>query len=429
MENMDQTIRALSLPGLLNILYRGRRLVLAATLAGLVAGVAYGIITRPLYLATAQVRPGIVSYSDMGAPLREWALKDIVRWFRTDLYWPDMRHLPGYVERKGPPIIVAEYIPVGPQYQQGGDVITLTNLDRDPLAAVGTLRHAIDSFNQQASMDSLGSTMHLTIGGARVRMAKIRNDIEHVTAAEERTRMDIAARHRALELVGADSRRLDLQIARLESGRTWREDAAVAIGAEAEASRERLVRAQDLLERVMAADSSAGGGGRTGDPETDVLLQVARREQAGRVGELLATVDDLSARMTTATVTVDTLRDAITAIDLKIARLKLERDVDLAKRRGDIEQEIADLELKLSRDLPFERAQLEADWQGEKVLVDLLTPLEQIGRISVTDKPVRPRKLRAAAILTGLGLVSGMFLVLALEYFRRNRDQILAAGD
>jgi len=423
-----ETTRALSIPGLLNILYRARRLVMAATLAGLVAGIAYGVFTRPLYRATAQVRPGIVSYSDMGAPLREWALKDIVRWFRTWLYWPDLRELDEFRTRKGPPDILAEYIPSGPQFQQGGDVITLTNLNPDPLLAVRTLREAIDAFNRQASLDSVGSTMYLTIGGARVRMDKIRNDIDHLAADEARARLEIGARERALALLQADSLRLDLKIRRLEGGRAWRENAIGVIGGETEQARQRLAEAQGLLQRVMEADGATTAAPRTGDAQVDVLLQVAGREQAGRVAELLATVDGLSTRITEATVTVDTLRDRMATIDLEIARLRLERDVDLRKRQGDIRQEIRDLELRLERDLPLQRAQLDADWRGEKVRLDLLSPLEQIGHISVSDKPVRPRRLRAAAILTALGLCSGMALALGLEYFRRNRDQILAPG-
>jgi hypothetical protein len=173
-------VSSVSLPGLLNILYRGRRLVLLATAVGLVAGLAYSFLVRPLYRATAQVRPGIVSYSDFGAPVREWALKDIVRWFRTYLYWEDLRQLEPFADRKGPPPILADHIPEGPQYQQGGDVITLTCLDADPLLAVAILRSAIGSFNSQASQDSLGSTMHLTLGGARVRLENIPTEINQI---------------------------------------------------------------------------------------------------------------------------------------------------------------------------------------------------------------------------------------------------------
>lgn len=419
----------LSLPGLLNILYRGRRLVLLAVAAGLVAGLGYSFLVRPLYRATAQVRPGIVSYSDQGAPIREWALKDIVRWFRTFLYWEDLRQLEPFAQRKGPPTIVADYIPEGPQFQQGGDVITLTCLDADPLQAVAILRTAIASFNSQASQDSLGSTMHLTLGGARVRMEKIRNDIAQMEAARERARLDIAARERALQLLAADDRRLALRIDKLASERAWRDSAAVTVLADAAAARARLDEAQDLLQRVMAAEGGAVAAPRGGDAQTDLLLQAVRREQAGRVGDLLDTVDRLSGRVAAGEVAADSLRHRVRAIDLEIAGLRLEREVDLAKRQADIRQEIADLQLVLEKDLPHQQAQFAADLEGERVRVALLTPLEQIGRITVSDRPVRPRKLRATAILTGLGLASGVFLVLFREYYRRNREAILAAGD
>ncbi|MBE0567854.1 MAG: hypothetical protein IH621_18010, partial [Krumholzibacteria bacterium] len=162
---------------------------------------------------------------------------------------------------------------------------------------------------------------------------------------------------------------------------------------------------------------------------TDLLLQAARREQAGRVGELLGTVDRLAGRAARGLVAADSLRYGVKVVDLEIAALRLEREVDLAKKQADIRQEIADLNLTLERDLPHQQAQFEADLEGERVRVALLTPLEQIGRISVTDRPVRPRKLRATAILTGLGLCSGLFLALVREYYRRNREAILAAGD
>jgi len=425
----DAQVSALSLTGLLNILYRGRRLLFYCTLAGLLAGVAYGLLTRPLFRATAQVRPGIVSYSDLGAPVREWALKDIVRWFRTMLYWEDMREQEQFAELAGPPLILADYIASGPQFQQGGDVITLANLDPDPLRAVAVLKTAIASFNRQASLDSLGSTMHLTIGGAKVRMDKIRNNIDQVAAAEERTRLEIAARERMLTQLDAQDKRLAMRITRLEHGRAVRDSVIATIQDDAAAAEVRLRQAKEMLTRVMAGEDGRQAPLRGGDAETDLLLQAARREQAGRVGDLLGTVDGLAARITAAAVTVDTLRDRIAAIDLTIADLRLAREVDLAKQRGDIRQEMDDLQIKLDRDLPHERTQLEADWQGEKVRADLLTPLEQIGRITVTDKPVRPRRLRAAGILTGLGLCSGIFLVMVFEYFRRNRDAILATDD
>ena len=422
---------AVNLPGLLNILFRGRRTVLIVTVLGVLAGLAYSFLTRPLYRATAQVRPGIVAYSDQGGPVREWALKDVVRWFRTEMYWQDLREQVQFDHMKGAPDIIAEYIPMGPQYVQGGDVITLGNLSSDPLLAVATLDEAIISFNRQASLDSLGSTMYLTLGGARVRMAKIKNDIEQVSADVERARLGIAEQKRALTLVDAEDQRLELELERLASARQWRERAALSTEAEVTAARARLEDAEALLSVLLEQEEASSATDRsstdTDDSETDLLLQTVRRQQAGRVADLLLTVNELSRDVYRGTVEADTLRDYIKVLDLKASGLRLERTVDLVKKKGDIEQKISDLEIKLARDLPHQRAQLLADWEAEKVRADLVSPLERIGRITVSEKPVRPRKLRATAILTVLAFFSSLFLVLILEYYRRNRAAIVAS--
>jgi hypothetical protein len=44
----------------------------------------------------------------------------------------------------------------------------------------------------------------------------------------------------------------------------------------------------------------------------------------------------------------------------------------------------------------------------------------------VSDKPVRPRQLRAATILTVLAFFFSIFLVLVWEYYQVNRETITA---
>ncbi len=163
-------------------------------------------------------------------------------------------------------------------------MITLANLDADPLRAVAVLETAVASFNRQASLDSLGSTMHLTIGGARVRMDKIRNNIAQVAAEEERTRLEIAARERKLSLLDAQDKRLELRIARLEQSRAMRDSVIATIETDAVAAKDRLGEAKALLARVMAGEDGREAPVRGGDPQTDLLLQAARREQAGPRG-------------------------------------------------------------------------------------------------------------------------------------------------
>ncbi len=421
--------QTLDLAAILNILVRGRRVVALAVVIGLVGGLVYSFFTMPLYRATAQVSPGIVSYSDMGGPVREWTQKDIVRWFRTGLYWEDLRRQLVFPKNQGPPIILADYIPGGAQFQRGGEMILLTYLDPDPQHAVSILREAVNSFNRQATMDSIGSTIHLTMGGARVRMDKINNDIKQIEAEKKRTLLEIDARQRDIEMLQADGQRVELQIKRLTNERDARLGTIKTIEDNSQAAKVRMEAAQALLDKLMAAEKSGPPVVNTGDEKIDLLLQVVKGDQAFRVGDLLDIVDKMAQRMVEATVAVDTLRTRLTTLDLEIDKLRMKSEFDLPKQQGDVRQKIADLHLTLERDLPYKQAQYEADLRGEKLRLDLLVPLTKVGQITVTAKPVRPRKLRATGILTGLGLISGIFLVLAMEYYRRHRDAILAARE
>jgi len=53
-----------------------------------------------------------------------------------------------------------------------------------------------------------------------------------------------------------------------------------------------------------------------------------------------------------------------------------------------------------------------------------LSPIEKIGRVRVTDEPVRPRKKRAITILTFLGLVGGVAGAYVFDYLWTHRRRI-----
>ena len=76
----------LSLAQILNILWRRRVMIVLLTLLGLAAGIGYGIVVKPLYRATATVRPGITNFMANGNPERSWRIKDVVRWYRRSMY-------------------------------------------------------------------------------------------------------------------------------------------------------------------------------------------------------------------------------------------------------------------------------------------------------------------------------------------------------
>ena len=105
METNNRSVGVFSLPLLLNILVRRWRLVAACTALGIAAGIAYGIVVKPLYRSTAQIRTGIVAYTVDGAPLRGWAREDIIHWFENDLFWQHMRGSPDLAHLKRPPVI------------------------------------------------------------------------------------------------------------------------------------------------------------------------------------------------------------------------------------------------------------------------------------------------------------------------------------
>ena len=418
----------LSVGGVLNILFRRRRVVLGATALGLAGGIAYGIVVKPLYRGTAQVRPGIVAYNAEGGPIRETALEDIVGWFEKQLYWRDFQGKPEFAHMKSAPIIDAEFVP-SLNFVQGGDVITLTNLAHSRDRARNTLDQGIEAFNRQALVDSLGSSLHLTQRNARLKMERLTQDMVRVDTEKDRTRLRIEEQKRELTLVGMQRQGVELDLQRLAEENAWRGRAVEELRAEAKAGLGRVSEAEKLLAVTLRTEQETGGGvaeGEGGGAVAEVLLQTASREQAGRAGDLLGTVNRLAHTAINSGVRADSLASVIKANELEMRRLRLVLEIELAKKQADIEQKINDLQIVLDRDLPREQALLRADWQGEKTRLELASPLQRVGSIDVSEKPVRPRKLRAAAILTFLGLCGGMSLALGWEYLENNRAVITA---
>ncbi len=222
---------------------------------------------------------------------------------------------------------------------------------------------------------------------------------------------------------------IELDLLRLVEENAWRGRAAAAYRADAAALRGRLVEAEKLLAITLQTEQATGGGvasGHGSEPVSEVLMQTASREQAGRVGDLLATVAEQSRLAVESTMQADSLEARVKVNELEMKRLRLTFDIELAKKQADIEQQIREQEIALARDLPRERMLLRSDQRGEQIKLDLVSPLQRVGPIAVSEKPVRPRRLRAAVILTCLGLCGGIALALVWEYFENNRAVITA---
>jgi hypothetical protein len=417
-----------TLPALLNILFRWRALMAVLTAVGLVAGIGYGIVVKPLYRASVQVRPGIVAYTPQGDPLRGWVREDIVHFFQSSLYWQDMREQPAFADMKGPPVVDAEFVPSAIQFMAGGDVITLTNLSTAPEQAVAILFGAMASFNSQGFADTPGSDLNLTRKGIEVRMEAIKQDMELVTAKEEKTVLEIEQIQSELKVIEYEREKLVLDLKTLGEENAWHRRTAEKTLAEVAATKERLASAEKMLASAVHSEQGASGGSQTNrttdDPVGEVLKQTASREQAGRVGDLLVTVNDLSRAIFNGEVKADSLQARILSNEQEMNRIKVYGELVLAKREIDVEQKVGDLKIRLNKDLPYERALLQNDLNGEKIKLDNVSPLEQVGKVTVSDKPVRPRKLRAATILTILAFCGALVLALMLEYFQVNREEI-----
>jgi hypothetical protein len=417
-----------TLPALLNILFRGRAVIAVVTALGLAAGIGYGIVVKPLYRASVQVRPGIVAYTEQGGALRGWIREDIVHFFAAGLFWQDLRENPQFAEMKAPPIVNAEFVPGAIQFMPGGDVITLTNLSTAPGRAVDILQGSMDSFISQGTSDTLRSDLNLTRRNILVSMQKITQDIELVAAKESKVSLEIEQAQSEKKVVAYEREKLELDLKNLAEENAWHRRTVEKTLTEVSAAQDRLVSAEKMFEVAVRAEQgssgSSGSGGATQDPVGEVLKQTASREQAGRVGDLLLTVNELSTSILEGQVRADSLQTRISANEQEMNRLKKYGELVLAKQEIDIKQKIGDLEIHLQKDLPYERAMLQNDLDEEKVKLEIIAPLEQVGKITVSEKPVRPRKFRAAAILTLLAFCGSLVLVLVWEYLLVNREEI-----
>jgi hypothetical protein len=99
----------------------------------------------------------------------------------------------------------------------------------------------------------------------------------------------------------------------------------------------------------------------------------------------------------------------------------------LAAEREAVEDEIRALRVERDRELPLRQRRLEEQIASERERLDMLTPLQRVGEITVSDRPVRPRKLRATVILTVLALGLSLFLALVVDYLLRWRRVVFGA--
>lgn len=383
---------------LLNILWRRKWIVILLTGLGLAVGVLYGQLVTPLYRATATVRPGITAYTPEGGPVREWMLKDVTHWFQRGMYRKrlgEKLELPEYKRV----IINADFILRGLQNIQGGNVITLTTLDPDPGQAETILTTAIESFNEYALADTVSSQLELTRNGLKIKIAGLQNQIELVESKKAKLDLDIAVARAESSQVEAEMKLLDLDIRKRQVAREYLTTFLTTLAAESLA----IARQEESI--LQAWPDKPGG-------------------QYDNLGDLMQGAAQLQVVRFRNRALADSARFHLGVNDIEISELRIKRDQELAIKKANLHRQIESLRLDRDRKLAHEAAGLQNEILEKRVQLATLSPIQKVGEIQVSRKPVRPRKLRAISILTVLSLLGSLVVSFGWEYVTRHRSEI-----
>jgi hypothetical protein len=417
------------LASLLNILWRRRLLIVLLTLLGLGLGVVYVLVTQPLYRATATVRPGITGYDQNNNPQREWQLRDVVRWYRLGMYGEDLLKRLGLEPGSYRPDIQAEFIPRGVGIQ-GGDVITLSTLSPDPGTARGILEHSIAVFNEYAEANSVGNSISLSRKRIGAEIEILSNDRDNIAIKRDLLDLQIARKQQELLGVDIDQEALDLRMREYEVQSRQRLDTAGQLQQGVAVADTGMSQMALYLERMREKEAH--------QVETDSLVSLMpdlerlpflwwemAQDKTAVAGRLLLSTLELENKLREDRLKTIELLSANELDDLRARRDLLRASFDLQTRRATIQSEIREMEINRDRTLDQELTDLASQVRLLSSRLDVLTPLESIGVIMVSDGPVRPRKQRALGLLTLAGLLGSLALAVTWEYLSRNRETIL----
>lgn len=407
----------ISLASVLNILWRRRLIVVALPLAGVLLGVAYGLVVTPLYLATATIRPGITSFGERGGGGREWRLKDVERWYESGFYRPwtaaRMDRAPSKV-----PLIRASFIQRGLQNTQRGEIITLTSMDADPENAMAGIDASIDAFADYAMSDTLSNSIALTRRGLKIQIDELRRYQNVLVARVDSLNADLAvARVESLQ-IDAEAERVELEIDRLEARSQGAAKGVALVEDQVERLREDRVEIETTKARVRARLENISGTA-PGGTRPDVALTDAEVLRA-----LISSSADLEDRIVDVTAQADSLREDGRSAGRRAAYLRESSQVQLEYARAEVGRRMRALRQARDFGVPNAVESVELRVREKQGQLAALSPIERIGSVQVTDDPVRPRKKRAIAILGLLGLVGGLAGAFVFDYVWGNRRRI-----
>ncbi len=394
--DLDQQ-QGFDLASILNILWRRRLIVLGLPLLGLLVGVAYGIFGTRRWEALATIRPGITAYDPSGGPARQWQLKDVTRWYEKMLYAKDLNQRLG-LHPDSYNVIQAEFIAQGLTNLAGGEVITLWTTATSPQLAAALIDTSLVLFNEYAESDSVSSQIQLTRVGLEIQVAGLRNRLLAVDRQEAGIGLDLeAARAESLRVV-EKYRILTVDLQKFEREVEYCNRRVEDLGVE-----------RRSLEAELAWLGEAGGASATNGKNLEFVA--AARLQAHRA---------LSRNRAES----DSLSFAAEVVALEAESLEIDQPVVIAAELRSVEKRIGNLYLERDLDVLAKRNELEFEIAARRSKLGLLSPLQRVGGTLVSNKPVRPRPVRASAILVFLGTIGGLTLAFVWDYVSANRRRI-----
>lgn len=414
----DQTV---DLAGILNILWRRRWLVLLPPLLGLAAGLLYGQFGTRRWEAYATIRPGITAYDPSGGPVRQWQLKDITRWYEQELYRRDLVERLDLPEDERP-VIAAEFIAQGLTNLQGGEVITLWTTATSPELAASLLDSSITLFNGYAESDSVSSQIKLTRDGLRLNIQELQNQLLEIERLEGNLALRLQSARAESLMVAEQAREIGFDI---ESQK--RQQAFFRNRAEGESGA--VIRYRADLTRLDEAVAAIEAGTPAGEVEIPGWVRRDAVLDEGDVLQGLARVRlDLMDAAGKAQAMADSMNLEADLTDIRIGRLELKRRVTVAAQLQEVEERIGQAFLEMELGIPAQRRGVELEISARESKLSLLSPLQKVGETMVSDKPVRPRPLRAILILVALGGFGGFVLAFAWDFVARHRGRIFQSA-
>ena len=409
-----------NLASLLNILWRRRLIVLGLPILGLVAGLLYGTFGTKRWSATANVRPGITSFTPNGGPIRQWQLKDITTWYDKMLYRQELNRRLG-LPAKSKTVIRTEFIATGLTNLAGGEVVTLWTTATSPETAAAILDTSIALFKAYAESDTLSNQIELTRDGLELQIEILKTRLVSVDKSAASLELQLGAARAESLVVAVMDQELGIELDKLTRRREFYQRRLEVLGH----ARQDLQQDLTELDEVLASVSSQS---RRADVAPQDVPAWARRDAVLDGGDVYDGLVDLRLRILQELEGNAAQQDSF-AYKMEVAALdyrqrEITREATVQAKLREIEQKIGDLTLERDYELPIKRQEINNDISSRRVQLGMLTSLQRVGGTIVSDRPVRPRRLRATAILVFLGLVGGLVLGFSWDYVAAHRREI-----